>query len=72
MTAPKDFDLPLEEMSLALKGETSASPSWRELSAYMREIHTAFHTLEDYRAALRLFILRYPKLGDILNDWSKN
>jgi hypothetical protein len=72
MIDPKDYDLPLEEMILALKGETSALPSWRELNVYMRKIHPAFQTVEDYRAAMRFFVLRYPKLQDILNDWSKN
>jgi hypothetical protein len=38
----------------------------------MREVHPAFHTVEDYRAALRFFSLRYPKIQDILSDWSDN
>jgi hypothetical protein len=53
-------------MTLALKGETSASPSLQELNVYMRTIHPAFQTVEDYGAATRFFVLRYPKLQDIL------
>jgi hypothetical protein len=34
-------------------------------------LHPAFHTIEDYRPALRFLILRYPKLRQILDDWSK-
>jgi hypothetical protein len=72
MIDPKVFDLPVEENELGPKGETSASSSWRELSVYMRKIHSAFHTTRDYRAALRFFSLRYPNLKDVLDDWSKN
>jgi hypothetical protein len=38
----------------------------------MREVHPAFHTIEDYHGALRFLISPYPKVGDILTDWSKN
>jgi hypothetical protein len=65
-------ELPLEEMSLSPKVNASASPRWQELAAYMREVHPAFHTDEDYRAALRFLILRYPKLQEILDDWNNN
>ena len=54
--------------------EQASTPrhSWRELTVYMREVHPAFHTIEDYHAALRFLISPYPKVGDILADWSKN
>jgi hypothetical protein len=32
----------------------------------------AFHTIPDYQAALCFFTLGYPKVQQILNDWSKN
>ena len=32
---------------------------------------STFHPIEDYRPVLGFLILRYPKLGQILNDWSK-
>jgi len=35
-------------------------------------LHSAFHAIEDYRPALGFLILRYPKLRQILNDWSKH
>jgi hypothetical protein len=38
----------------------------------MREAHPAFYTAEDYRAALPSFNLRYPKLREILPEWSNN
>ena len=41
------------------------------LGALGSSLHPAFHTIEDYRPALRFLILRYPKLRQILNDWSK-
>ena len=45
--------LPLEEMSLYPKAQVSSfRHSWRELTVYMREVHPAFHTTGDYRAAL--------------------
>ena len=73
MIDPQDFDLPLEETSLRAKGQPSAPrPSWRELTVYLREVPSAFHTIPDYRAALCFFTLGYPKVQQILNDWSKN
>jgi hypothetical protein len=37
----------------------------------MKEVHPAFHTVEDYRAALRFFSLPYLKVQQLLNDSSK-
>jgi hypothetical protein len=37
-----------------------------------KEVPPVFHTVQDYQAALRFFILRYPKVQQILNDWSKD
>jgi len=65
-------ELPLEEVSLGPKGKALASPSWRELTVYMTETHRGFHTIQDYRATLRFFILRYSKAREILVDWSNN
>lgn len=45
--------------------------SWRDLWIYQKEVPSTFHTIQDYRVALRFFIVGYPKLKDILNDWSK-
>jgi hypothetical protein len=66
------FDLPLEEMSIGPTAPGSASPTRRDFSAYRKENHSAFHTAQDYRAAVRLFSLGYPKLKDLSHDKSKN
>ena len=56
-------ELPLKEMSLYAKGQASAPHhSWRELTIYVRETHPVSHTVPDYRAALRFFLLRYSKV----------
>jgi len=65
-------DLPLDEMSLASKVPMPASPSWRDLWTYQKETHRAFHPIADYHTALKFFILGYPKLREILTDWSNN
>jgi hypothetical protein len=67
-------ELPLEEMSLQANAPTPASSSWRDLWTYEKETHPAFHTIDDYRAALCFFKVGYPKLRDILklDEWSKN
>ena len=65
----------MEEMSLEAKATpTPVSSTWRDLWTYEKETHSAFHTVDDYRAALRFFTVGYPKLRDILHldDWSKN
>jgi hypothetical protein len=66
MNDPEDLDLPLDEMSLDSKAQAAASPTWRDLWTYEKETHPAFHTVPDYRAAVHLFTLGYPKLCDIL------
>jgi hypothetical protein len=68
----KDLESVREEMSLSSKAPAPAAPSWRDLWTYKKEIHPTFHTIEDYRAALRLFILRYPKVRESLADWHNN
>jgi hypothetical protein len=57
MIDPNDFDLPLEEMSLGSKAPTPASPSWRDLWTYQKEVHPAFHTIP---RLLGRFVLLHP------------
>jgi hypothetical protein len=73
MIDPKEQDLPLNEMSLGSQAQAfQPRESWRDPWTYQKETPPIFHSLQDYRAALRLFLLRLPKLTDILKDWSKN
>jgi hypothetical protein len=51
---------------------TPAAPGWRDLLTYQKETHPSFHTIPDYRSALRLLASPYPRVTDILKDWTKN
>jgi hypothetical protein len=52
--------------------QTPVLPSWSDLWSYQKEFHPAFHTVEDFRASVRFFVLHRLKVKDILADWSKN
>jgi hypothetical protein len=74
MIDPKDFDLRVEEMSLASKTPTPVSPSWRDLWTYEKETHPAFPYC--LRLPGRLVLLRrwLSQSPDILtlDGWNKN
>jgi hypothetical protein len=51
--------------------QTPVSP-WIDLWTYQKEFHPVFHTIPDFHASIRFFVLHRLKVKDILADWSKN